>query len=401
MSQAFIYDVVRTPRGIGKASGALYEVKPVDLLGVVLTALQERNNLKTHLVDDLIIGCTTPVADQGGNIGRAALLNSDWDNRVPSFQINRFCCSGLEAINLGASKIISNWERLVVSGGVESMSRVPIGWDGGPLQYDPAVANKAGFVPSGVGADLIATLKGYSRAQLDEYALLSHERAITAIKKYGNSSALVPVRDMNDLLILDKDESLHYETSLEQLAALSPSFESMGEKGYDNIALMSYPSIGKVNHVHTAGNSCGFVDAASLLLMGDASIGEEMGVKPRAAIKAVANACGDPALSMDGGVMATEKALKVAGLKPSDIGLWEMNETYASVVLKYQEDLGIPSDQLNVNGGAIALGHPVGATGSILIGDLLEEMERRDVKFGLVCIPASSGMATATIIEKV
>lgn len=397
----YIFDAVRTPRGKGKKSGSLHEVKPIDLLTTVLTGLKERNNLDTKEVEDLVIGCVTPVGEQGGDIAKAALLYAGWDEMVPGFQINRFCASGLEAVNIAAMKVASGWEDLVVAGGVESMSRVKMGSDGGPLMFDPAVNTKVGFVPQGISADLIATIEGFDRDQVDSYAVLSQQRAHHAQTNGYFDNSIIPVKDQNDIIILDKDEFLRPSTTLESLADLKPAFETMGEMGFDSVALLKYPEVENISHVHTAGNSSGIVDGAALLLIGSKEKGAELGLTPRARIVAVAATSSEPTIMLQGPTPAVWKVLDKAGMKPEDIDLWEMNEAFASAVLKFQKDLGIDEAILNVNGGAIAMGHPLGATGAMLVGTMIDELERRNLKTGLVTLCVGGGMGVATIIERV
>ncbi|NRB52946.1 MAG: acetyl-CoA C-acetyltransferase [Saprospiraceae bacterium] len=401
MSEAYIFDALRTPRGRGKTSGALYEVKPIDLLATTLTALKERNQIPTQEVDDVLIGCVTPIDDQGYNIAKAGLLHADWAESVGGMQINRYCASGLEAVNLAASKVRSGWESLIVAGGIESMSRVPIGSDGGALMYDPELINSVKFVPQGIAADLIATIEDFDREILDEYALSSHQKAANAWEAGYFEGAIIPIFDRNGLPLLKQDEHIRPDTSLERLAQLTPSFSEMGEYGFDALAKQAFPMVSQVRHVHTAGNSCGIVDGAALLLIGNEQKAQELDLKARARIVAAANISVNPTIMLTGAAPASEKALRLAGMKKSDIDLWECNEAFASVVLKYQRDLDIDPDTLNVNGGAIAMGHPLGATGAILLGTLLDELERRDLQTGLVSLCVGGGMGVATIIERV
>lgn len=400
MNQAYIFDAIRTPRGKGKQGGALYECKPIDLVKSLLDALVVRNNLPTEEVEDLILGCVTPVEDQGANLAKAALLYAGWDHRVAGFQLNRFCASGLEAINLAAGKIRSGWEELIVAGGLESMSRVPMESDRGALLFDPAVISKVGYVPQGISADLIATRESFSREDLDFYALQSQTRAGFAWENNYFKKSIIPILDQNGLLILEKDEHLRPGTTLEKLAALRPAFKTAGETGFDFLALETYPEIEKVHHLHTAGNSSGIVDGAALTLIGSAEKGKALGLKPRAIIRAAAVSGSEPTIMLQGTIPAVHKALKLAGMKASDIELWEMNEAFAAPVLKLQKEFNIDQDILNVNGGAIALGHPLGATGAMLLGTLLDEMERRKLTVGLVTLCVGGGMGVATIIER-
>lgn len=399
--EAHIFDALRTPRGNGKTKGALYEVKPVDLLSTCLRALQQRNELKTEAVDDVVIGCVTPIDDQGYNIAKAGLLHAGWDTSTGGMQISRYCASGLEAVNLAAMKIRSGWEELVVAGGLESMSRVPMGSDGGPTKYDPELIAKVGYIPQGISADLIATVEGFEREELDQYALHSHQRAFAAQEKGYFASAMIPIYDRNGLLILDKDEKVRGDSDLESLMALPPAFLERGKKGFDKIACQKYPMIEAVRHVHTAGNSCGIVDGAALVLVGSKKKGEALGLKPRARVVSVGVVSVDPTIMLTGPTPAAQKALAQAGMKAKDIDLWECNEAFAAVVLKFQRDMKIDVERLNVNGGAIAMGHPLGATGAMLLGTLLDELERRDLATGLVTMPVGGGMGVATIIERV
>ncbi|MEZ4994296.1 MAG: acetyl-CoA C-acetyltransferase [Saprospiraceae bacterium] len=401
MKDAFIFDAIRTPRGRGKVTGALYEVKPVDLLSTTLKALATRLSLDTAAVDDVLIGCVTPIDDQGFNIAKAALLYAGWPAQVSGMQINRYCASGLEAVNLAAMKIRSGWEEMVVAGGVESMSRVPIGADGGALLYDPELISKTDFIPQGISADLIATIAGFDRESLDQYALRSQQRAHHARENGYFKQAMIPIHDQNGLCILAEDEHPRPETSLEVLGQLPPAFAHIGAMGFDAMALHKYPEVEQIRHVHTAGNSSGIVDGAALVLVGSKERGDDLGLTPRARIRAVANVGVDPTIMLTGPGPAAKKALHTAGMNQSDIDLWECNEAFASVVLKFQQDVNIDEDRLNVNGGAIAFGHPLGATGAMLLGTLLDELERRDLQTGLVTLCVGGGMGVATIIERV
>jgi acetyl-CoA C-acetyltransferase len=399
--EACIFDAIRTPRGKGKANGALNEVKPVTLLTVLMKALEQRNHLDTSQVDDVVLGCVTPHGDQGGNIARAAVLNADWSEDVTGMQLNRFCSSGLEAVNLAAMKIRSGWEELVVAGGVESMSRVPMGMDGGALAYDPAVSGKVKFVPQGIGADLIATLGGFSRADVDAFALASQQKA-TRARENGFFASLIPVHDQNGLVILDRDEFIRPDTTLGGLAALKPAFAQIGAMGFDSIALQKYTQVESIEHVHTAGNSSGIVDGAALVLVGSQEKGGALGLKPRARIVAAALVGTEPTIMLIGPGPASLKALKMAGMTINDIDLIEVNEAFAAVVLRFLRDVGLDGmDKINVNGGAIALGHPLGATGAILLGTALDELERRDKQTALITLCIGGGMGIATIIERV
>lgn len=400
MSEAFIYDVLRTPRAKGRSSGAFYELKPIDLLARILQALQERNALDTSLVGDVILGCVAPVNDQGFNIARAAIMQAGWADSAAGMQINRYCASGLESVNLAAMKVRSGWDELIVAGGTESMSRVPLGSDGGALLHDPEVISRLNYVPQGISADLLATLGGFSRQAVDEYALQSQQRAAQASKQGYFSASLIPIHDQNGLLLLDQDELIRPNTQLEILSQLPPAFASLGRMGFDEMALHKYPAVEKVIHVHTAGNSSGFADGAALVLVGSAAAGTALGLKPRARIRAVSNVGVEPTLMLTGPVPAARQALQRAGMQVSDIDLWECNEAFASVVLHFMQELSLDPAIVNVNGGAIALGHPLGATGAMLLGTLLDELERRALQTGLVTLCAGGGMGVATIIER-
>ncbi len=401
MTEAYIFDAVRTPRGKGKAGGALYEVKPIELLTSLLKALEKRNNLDTALIDDVLIGCVTPIDGQGADIARAALLYADWNKSVAGAQLNRFCASGLETVNLAAMKVRSGWEDMVVAGGVESMSRIKMESDGGALLFDPEVSGKIGTVPQGVSADLIATIEGFSREDLDAYAFSSQQKTQHAWESDHFKKSIIPIYDKNGLLILEKDEHPRPKTTLEILAALNPAFLRHGAYGFDAMALKKYPFVEHVFHVHTAGNSSGIVDGAALVLIGSKEKGAEMGLKPRAKIISTAVVGSEPTIMLTGPTPSSKKALDKAGMDAKDIDLWEVNEAFAAVVLKFQKDLNISGDIVNVNGGAIAMGHPLGATGSMLLGTLLDELERRDKSTGLVTMCVGGGMGIATIIERI
>ena len=400
MSEALIYDAVRTPRGKGKQDGALHSVKPVNLVAGLLRALQQRNRLDTAQVDDLVLGCVTPVGDQGADIAKTAALVAGWDEQVAGMQLNRFCASGLEAVNLGAMKVRSGFEDLVVVGGVESMSRVPMGSDGGAWALDPETNLSTQFVPQGIGADLIATLEGFSRQDVDAFALRSQQKAAQARAEGLFARSLVPVIDQNGVIVLDHDEFIRPQTTLEGLGALKPSFEMMGQLGFDATALRKYSQVERINHVHTPGNSSGIVDGAALMLIGSAAKGRELGLTPRGRIVATAVTGSDPTIMLTGPGPATRKALAKAGLSVGDIDLFEVNEAFASVVMKFMKDMGVPEDKVNVNGGAIAMGHPLGATGCMILGTLLDELERRNQRYGLATLCVGGGMGIATIIER-
>ena len=401
MTQALIFDALRTPRGKGKADGALHSVKPINLVAGLMTALQRRMSLDTSQVDDVVLGCVTPIGDQGCDIAKTAALVADWDISVAGVQINRFCASGLEAVNLGAMKVRSGFEDLVVVGGVESMSRVPMGSDGGAWALDPQTNLHTHFTPQGVGADLIATLEGFSREQVDAYALHSQQKAARARGDGSFSKSLVPVQDQNGIVLLDHDEFIRADTTLEGLGKLKPSFEMIGQLGFDATALRVYSHVERINHVHTPGNSSGIVDGAALMLIGSEAKGRALGLQPRARIVAAAVTSTDPTIMLTGPAPATRKALAKAGLRVEDIDLFEVNEAFASVVLKFIKDMAIDPDKVNVNGGSIAMGHPLGATGCAILGTLLDELEARQLRYGLATLCVGGGMGIATIIERV
>ena len=400
MNEAFIFDSIRSPRGKNK-NGSLSQITPVDLLSKLMLALEKKYQLDTSLINDVIIGCVMPVNDQGANIGKIAAQYSGWDVDIPSMQINRCCGSGLEAVNLAAMKIRSGWEDLIVSGGIECMSRVPIGADGGPMAFETKVASRTNYVPQGIGADLIATIEGFTRQDLDAYALMSQQRASEAIKNKRFRS-IVPIFDQNELLLIAEDEHVRPNTSLMQLSKLKPAFEKIGNNGYDEIALQKYIHIEEISHLHTAGNSSGIVDGASITLVGSKRNATSLGLKPKAKILSVATCSTDPTIMLEGPAPATKKALSMANLTIDDIDLIEVNEAFAAVALKFMKEMNIDNfDKINVNGGSIALGHPLGATGSILLGTLMDELEERDLSLGLVTLCVAGGMGIATIIERV
>jgi acetyl-CoA C-acetyltransferase len=400
MTEAYVFDAVRTPRGRGKR-GALHSVKPVTLGSGVLTALANRHDLDTSRVDDVIFGIVTPVGEQGADLARTAVLMAGWDVGVPGTQLNRFCASGLEAVNLAAQKVASGYDHLVVAGGVESMSRVPMGSDGGAWFIDPETNLKTGFVPQGISADLLATLEGLEREDVDAFACTSQQRATLARDKGYFERSIVPVVDQNDTVLLDQDEAIRPETTMAGLGALKASFEGVGALGFDDVAMDRYPSVEGIRHVHTAGNSSQIVDGAAAVLVGSERAGADLGLTPRARIVSVAAVGTDPTLMLVGPGPAACKALDRAGLKPRDIDLYEVNEAFAAVVLRFMRELDLSPDVVNVNGGAIALGHPLGATGAMLLGTLLDELERRDLQRGLVTLCVGGGMGVATIIERV
>ncbi|KPG94461.1 acetyl-CoA C-acetyltransferase [Pseudomonas sp. RIT-PI-r] len=400
MTQALIFDALRTPRGKGKADGALHSVKPVNLVAGLLTALQTRTALDTSQVDDVVLGCVTPIGDQGSDIAKTAVQVADWDVSVAGVQINRFCASGLEAVNLGAMKVRSGFEDLVVVGGVESMSRVPMGSDGGAWALDPQTNLHSHFTPQGVGADLIATLEGFSREDVDAYALHSQQKAARARADGSFNKSLVPVQDQNGIILLDHDEFIRAESTLEGLGKLKPSFEMIGQMGFDATALRVYSHVERINHVHTPGNSSGIVDGAALMLIGSEAKGRALGLQPRARIVATAVTSTDPTIMLTGPAPATRKALAKAGLRVEDIDLFEVNEAFASVVLKFIKDMAVDPQKVNVNGGSIAMGHPLGATGCAILGTLLDELDARHLRYGLATLCVGGGMGIATIIER-
>ena len=400
-AEAYIFDSIRTPRGRGKASGALSGTPAIDLITGLLRELQGRNALDTSQVDDVLLGCVTPVGEQGADIARTAVLCAGWDVDVPGMQINRFCASGLETVNLAAAKVRSGWEEMLVAGGVESMSRVPMGSDGGALMEDPRVSSKVNYVPQGIGADLIATLEGFTRDDLDRFALQSQKRAGEAWEKGYFKRSVIPVRDEDGRRVLDQDEHMRPETTLEGLARLKPAFSKLGEMGFDARALQVYPQVGQIDHVHTAGNSSGIVDGAAAILIGSAEKGAALGLKPRARIVSSALVGTEPTIMLVGPGPASKKALLAAGMNVSDIDLFEVNEAFAAVVLRFMRDMQLESsDRINLNGGAIAMGHPLGATGAMLLGTALDELERRDLETALVTLCVGGGMGITTIIER-
>ena len=401
--QAIIYDAVRTPRGRGKATGSLHEIKPIDLTVGLLHALLERNpGLDASQVDDLVMGIVSPVGDQGAVLPRIAALKAGLPEPVAGVQLNRFCASGLESVNQAAARVRSGWEDLIIAGGVESMSRVPMASDGGAWAMDPATALATDFVPQGISADLIATIEGYSREDVDRYAVQSQQRAAAAWAAGYFSRSVIPVKDQNGITVLDHDETVRGDASLESLGALKPSFAGIGELGgFDHVALEKYHYVDEINHVHTAGNSSGIVDGAGLLLIGNESVGAQMGLRPRARIVSAAVIGSEPTIMLTGPAPACRKALDVAGMSPSDIDLVEINEAFAAVALKLMRDMGWNEEQTNVNGGAIAMGHPLGATGAMILGTLVDELERRDLTTGIATLCIGGGMGIATIVERI
>ncbi|WP_180058042.1 MULTISPECIES: acetyl-CoA C-acetyltransferase [unclassified Acinetobacter] len=401
MSEAYIIDAIRTPRGKGKKDGSLHQVKPISLLTGLLNELQSRHQFDTSAVDDIVLGCVTPIGDQGADIAKTAAIAAGWDNDVAGVQINRFCASGLEAVNLAAQKVRSGWEDLIVAGGVESMSRVPMGSDGGPWALDPETNMACDFIPQGIGADLIATIDGYSRADVDAFAADSQQKAAAAQANGYFDQSVVPVTDKAGVTILAKDEFIKPTTTAEGLSKLNPSFAMMGQMGFDAIALQKYPEVGAVNHVHHAGNSSGIVDGAAVVLLASEKAVKEQGLKPRAKVLATALVGTDPTIMLTGPAPAARKALAKAGLTIDDIDLFEVNEAFAAVVMRFITELKVDPAKVNVNGGAIALGHPLGATGAMILGTLLDELERQGKKRGLATLCVGGGMGIATIIELV
>ena len=402
MTEAYIYDAVRTPRGKGRRDGSLHEVTPVRLAVTALQALRDRNKLDTSLVDDVVLGCVMPIGEQGANIARTAAVMAGFEQTVAGVQINRFCASGLEATNMAAAQVMSGQSQAVIGGGVESMSRVPMGADGGAMASDPQVAYRTYFAPQGIGADLIATKWGISRLDCDRYAAESQRRAGHAWQSGWFRNSVLPIRDAFGQTILDRDEHTRPDTTVEGLAELKPAFTQMGEQfGFDSVAQQRYPEVERINHVHTGGNSSGIVDGAAAVLVGSKKMGQALGLKPRARIVGFASIGSEPTIMLTGPAPATQKALKRCRMKPQDIDLFELNEAFASVVLRYMQVLDVPHDRINVNGGAIAMGHPLGATGAMILGTVLDELERRDLSTALVTLCVGAGMGTATVIERV
>ncbi len=403
MADAYIFDAVRTPRGKGKKDGSLHEATPVQLASQMLRALPARNaGLDTKQIEDVILGCVTPVGEQGADIARTAVLMAGYDESVPGVQVNRFCASALEAVNMAAAKVISGQSPMVAAGGVEGMSRVPMGSDGGAWATDPAVAIPTYFVPQGISADLIATKWGFSRDDCDTYSVESHKRAAQSWQEGRFARSVVPVSDILGLPLLAKDEMIRPDASMQSLGSLKPSFADMGKNfGFDGVAIQKYPEIERIDHVHTPGNSSGIVDGAAAMLIGTKEAGEKAGLKPRARIRAAASIGSEPTIMLTGPSFAAERALAKAGMSKADIDLWELNEAFAAVVLRFMQVLDIPHGKINVCGGAIAMGHPLGATGAMILGILLDEMERRGAATGLATLCIGAGMGTATIIERV
>jgi acetyl-CoA C-acetyltransferase len=402
MTEAFVYDAVRTPRGRGKKDGSLHEVSTLSLATTALRAIRDRNNLDTHLVDDVVLGCVDPVGEAGSDVARAAALNADYGDHVPGVQINRFCASGLDAVNFAAAQVMAGQHDMTIGGGVESMSRVGMGASGGAWPMDPQIAVKSYFMPQGVSADLIATRYGFSRDDVDGYAVESQKLAAKSWKEGRFKKSIVPVKDVNGITILDRDEHMRPETDMQSLGQLKPSFVQMGEfGGFSAVAIQAHPEVETINYVHHAGNSSGIVDGAAAVLIGNAEAGKKAGLKPRARIRAFANIGSEPAMMLTGPVDVTEKLLKKAKMSISDIDLFELNEAFASVVLRYMQAFNIPRDKINVGGGAIAMGHPLGATGAMIFGTVLDELVRSGKSTALVTLCIGAGMGTATIIERV
>jgi acetyl-CoA C-acetyltransferase len=402
MTEAFLYEALRTPRGKGKPTGALHGVKPISLVTGLIDELRNRHpNLDPARIDDIVLGIVAPIGDQGGDLPRAAALAAGLPDSVAGLQINRFCASGLEAVNLGAMKVRSGWEDLVLTGGVESMSRVPMGSDGGAIAMDPETAYAARFVPQGISADLIATIEGFTRTDVDSYALESQHRAAKAWSNGYFQRSVVPVRDLTGSVILERDEHLRPDTTMAALGALNPSFADLGEQaGFDAVALQRYHWVERIEHVHHAGNSSGIVDGAALVVVGSEQVGRDLGLTPRARIVAGAVIGEEPTIMLTGPAPAARKALAKAGMTIEAIDLVEVNEAFAAVVLRFMREMNVPHDKLNVNGGAIALGHPLGATGAMILGTLIDELERRDLRYGLATLCVGGGMGIATIIER-
>ena len=401
MTEAYVFDAIRTPRGKGKKDGSLHEVKPINLLSGLLSDLQKRHQFDTAMVDDVVMGVVSPVGEQGSVIAKVAALKAGWDFQCAGVQINRFCASGLEAVNMAAQKVRSGWEDLVVAGGVESMSRVPIGSDGGAWAQDPETNLQTAFVPQGIGADLIATLEGFSRTDLDTYALESQRRAAYAQAQGYFDKSIMPVHDAVGNVILDKDEFIKPRTTLEGLASLKPAFEQMGAMGFDQVALSRYPQVERIFHVHHAGNSSGIVDGAAAVLIGNEHAAKQHGLTPRARIVATALSGADPTIMLTGPMPAARKALVKAGMTMDQMDLVEINEAFAAVAMRFMKEMKVPHEKTNVNGGAIAMGHPLGATGAMILGTLIDELHRRQLRYGMATLCVGGGMGIATIVERI
>ncbi len=401
MADAYIFDAVRTPRGKGKKDGSLHEITALSLASQVLQALRDRNDLDTSQVDDVILGCVSPVGEQGADIARTAVLNAGWSQETAGVQVNRFCASGLEAVNMAAAKVASGEARMAVGGGVEAMSRVPMGSDGGAWPIDPSSAIPTYFVPQGVSADMIASKYGFSRDDVDAYSVESHKRSAQSWAENRFAKSVVPVKDQLGLTILDRDETIRPKTDMQTLAGLNPSFQMMGEMAFDAVINQRYPEVERVSHVHTPGNSSGIVDGSAGVLIGTLEAGKALGLKPRARIKGAASIGSEPSIMLTGPEPVTRKLLARLGMEPGDIDLYELNEAFAAVVLRYMQALDIPHDKINVCGGAIAMGHPLGATGAMILGTALDELERSDKTTALATLCIGGGMGTATVIERV
>ncbi len=401
MTEAYVFDAIRTPRGKGKKDGSLHEVKPINLLSGLLSDLQKRHQFDTAMVDDVVMGVVSPVGEQGSVIAKVAALKAGWDFQCAGVQINRFCASGLEAVNMAAQKVRSGWEDLVVAGGVESMSRVPIGSDGGAWAQDPETNMQTAFVPQGIGADLIATMEGFSRTDLDTYALESQRRAAHAQAQGYFDHSIMPVHDAVGNVILDKDEFIKPRTTLEGLASLKPAFEQMGAMGFDQVALSRYPQVERIFHVHHAGNSSGIVDGAAAVLIGNETAAKQHGLTPRARIVATALSGADPTIMLTGPMPAARKALAKAGMTMDQMDLVEINEAFAAVAMRFMKEMKVPHEKTNVNGGAIAMGHPLGATGAVILGTLIDELHRRNLRYGMATLCVGGGMGIATIVERI
>ncbi|MDE0728453.1 MAG: acetyl-CoA C-acetyltransferase [Alphaproteobacteria bacterium] len=401
MADAYIFDHVRTPRGKGRASGALHSVTPIELASTALRAIRDRNDLDTAYVEDVMLGCVSPVGEQGADVARVAVINADYAETTAGAQVNRFCASGLEAVNIAAGQIMSGQSDMAIGGGVESMSRVPMGSDGGAWATDPAVAFHSYFVPQGISADLIATKYGFSRDDVDSYAMESQKRAKKSWDEGRFDGSIVPVVDINGDTVLNNDEHMRPQTDMQSLASLDPAFGSLGEQfGFNSVAIQRYPEVEAIEHVHHAGNSSGIVDGASAMLLGTKEMGEKLGLTPRARIRSFASVGSEPTIMLTGPSFAAEKALKRAGMEKSDIDLWELNEAFAAVVLRFMQAMDIDHDDINVCGGAIAMGHPLGATGAMILGTVLDELERTGKSTALATLCVGAGMGTATIIER-
>ena len=401
MADAFIYDAVRTPRGKGKSTGSLHEITSLQLATQALKAIKDRNGLKnTDKIDDVILGCVTPIGEQGSDIARIAVLNADYSETTAGVQVDRFCASGLEACNIAAAKVMTGEADMAIGGGVEAMSRVPMGSNGGAWASNPEIAMKSYFAPQGIGADLIATKYGFSRDDVDAYAVESQKRAAKAWHEGRFKKSVVPVKDQLGVTILAQDETVRGDTTMQTLASLSPSFEQMGQMAFDDVVKQRYPEVEKINHVHHAGNSSGIVDGASAVLIGNKETGDALGLKPRARIKGFASIGSEPSIMLTGPSLVTQKLLKKLGMEVGDIDLYELNEAFASVVLRMMQALDIPHEKMNVNGGAIAMGHPLGATGGMILGTVLDELERSDKETALAVLCVGAGMGTATVIER-